>query len=86
MARENGTQVRVNAIAPGLVNTAFLTGGTGRDKVFDGVDSDYYGKLVPMKRMAEAHDMTGPILFLLGNASGFVNGETLIVDGGMYVQ
>ena len=86
MARENGTQVRVNAIAPGLTNTAFITGGTGREKVFDGVDPEYFSKLVPMKRMAEAQDMTGPILFLLGKASGFVNGETLIVDGGMYVQ
>lgn len=86
MARENGALVRVNAIAPGLANTAFLTGGTGRDKLFDGIDPDYYGKLVPMKRIAEADDMTGPILFLLGKASGFVNGETLIVDGGMYVQ
>lgn len=86
MARENGEHVRVNAIAPGLSNTAFLTGGTGRDKLFDGIDPEYYGKMVPMKRMAEAEDMTGPILFLLGKASAFVNGETLIVDGGMYVQ
>ncbi len=86
MARENGAKVRVNAIAPGLANTAFLTGGTGRDKLFDGIDPEYYGNLVPMKRMAEAHDMIGPMLFLLGKASGFVNGETLIVDGGMYVQ
>lgn len=86
MARENGSRVRVNAIAPGLSNTAFLTGGTGRDKIFDGVDADYYGKMVPMKRMAEPEDMTGPILFLLGKASGYINGETLIVDGGMYVQ
>ena len=30
--------------------------------------------------------MTGPILFLLGPASGFVNGEMLIVDGGVYTQ
>ena len=86
MARENGAELRVNAIAPGLTNTAFINGGTGREKVFDSIDPDYYGKLIPMKRMAEPEDMTGPILFLLGKASGFVNGETLIVDGGLYVQ
>jgi NAD(P)-dependent dehydrogenase (short-subunit alcohol dehydrogenase family) len=36
--------------------------------------------------MAQPVDMVGPILFLLGAASGFVNGETLIADGGVYVQ
>lgn len=86
LARENAPVVRVNAVAPGLTNTAFLTGGTGRERVFDGINGDSYAKRVPMKRMAEPIDMTGPILFLLGPASGFVNGETLMVDGGVYVQ
>jgi 3-oxoacyl-[acyl-carrier protein] reductase len=86
MARENAPAVRVNAVAPGLTNTAFLVGGTGRDKVFEGIPEAVYAKRVPMKRMAQPQDMTGPILFLLGPASAFVNGETLIVDGGVYVQ
>jgi len=86
LARENAPVVRVNAVAPGLTNTNFLVGGTGRDKIFDGISPDYYAKLVPMKRMAEPQDMTGPIMFLLGQASGFVNGEMLIVDGGVYTQ
>ncbi len=86
MARENAPTVRVNAVAPGLTNTAFLVGGTGRDKIFAGIAEEVYAKRVPMKRMAQPVDMAGPILFLLGAASGFVNGETLIVDGGVYVQ
>lgn len=86
LARENAPVVRVNAVAPGLTNTAFLTGGTGREKIFDGIDAVMYGKRVPMKRMAEPQDMSGPILFLLGPASAFVNGEMLIVDGGVYTQ
>lgn len=86
LARENAPVVRVNSVAPGLTNTNFLVGGTGRDKIFDGISPDYYAKLVPMKRMAEPQDMTGPIMFLLGQASGFVNGEMLIVDGGAYTQ
>ncbi|MGA1288785.1 MAG: SDR family NAD(P)-dependent oxidoreductase [Rubrivivax sp.] len=86
MARENAPRVRVNAVAPGLTNTAFLLGGTGREQIFDGIAQEVYAKRVPMKRMAQPQDMTGPILFLLGAASGFVNGETLIVDGGVYVQ
>lgn len=86
LARENAPRVRVNSVAPGLTNTAFLTGGTGREKIFDGVPEEMYAKRVPMKRMAQPLDMTGPILFLLGPASSFVNGEMLIVDGGVYTQ
>lgn len=86
LARENAPVVRVNAVAPGLTNTAFLTGGTGREKVFEGIEESAYAGRVPMKRMAQPQDMTGPILFLLGPASAFVNGEMLIVDGGVYTQ
>lgn len=86
LARENAPHVRVNAVAPGLTNTAFLTGGTGREKIFEGIPEEVYAKRVPMKRMAQPQDMAGPILFLLGAASGFVNGEMLIVDGGVYTQ
>ena len=38
------------------------------------------------QRMAQPQDMTGPILFLLGPAASFINGEMLIVDGGVYTQ
>ncbi|MBM3352578.1 MAG: SDR family oxidoreductase [Betaproteobacteria bacterium] len=86
LARENAPTVRVNGVAPGLTNTAFLTGGTGREKIFEGIPEAVYAKRVPMKRVAHPQDMAGPILFLLGGASSFVNGETLIVDGGVYTQ
>ena len=86
MARENAPHIRCNAVAPGLTDTPFLVGGTGREPIFEGIDPARYAPRVPMKRMAEASDITGPILFLLGPASGFINGETLIVDGGVYVQ
>ena len=86
MARENAPHIRCNALAPGLTDTPFLLGGTGREQIFEGIDPSRYAPKVPMKRMASASDMTGPILFLLGPASGFINGETLIVDGGVYVQ
>lgn len=86
LARENAPAVRVNAIAPGLTQTAFLQGGTGRERIFEGIPEQAYAGQVPMKRMAQPADMCGPLMFLLGPASGFINGETLIVDGGVYVQ
>ena len=86
LARENAPRVRVNAVAPGLTKTAFLTGGTGREKIFEGIPEEVYAKRVPIKRMAQPQDMAGPILLLLGAALAFVNGEMLIVDGGVYTQ
>ena len=86
LARENAPRVRVNAIAPGLTDTAFLQGGTGRPAVFEAMDPQRYGERVPLGRVAVAEDMVGPILFLLGDASRYVNGETMIVDGGVYTQ
>lgn len=86
LARENAPLVRVNAVAPGLTDTAFLTGGTGRPQVFDKFDPDLYAKRVPMKRVAVPDDMAGPIMFLLGPASRFINGETISVDGGAYLR
>lgn len=86
LARENAPQVRVNAIAPGLTDTAFLQGGTGRPVEFDAMDPQRYASRVPLRRIAIPDDMVGPILFLLGDASRYVNGETLIVDGGVYTQ
>lgn len=86
LARENAPAVRVNALAPGLTQTAFLQGGTGRDRIFQGIKEEDYAALVPMKRMAQPQDMCGPMMFLLGPASGFINGEMMIVDGGVYVQ
>jgi len=86
LARENAPRVRVNAIAPGLTDTAFLQGGTGRPAVFEAMDPQRYAARVPLGRVAVAEDMVGPILFLLGDASRYVNGETMIVDGGVYTQ
>ena len=72
LAQENAPVVRVNALAPGLTDTAFLQGGTGREAVFEAMDPALYGKRVPLGRVAVAEDMVGPLLFLLGPASRYV--------------
>jgi 3-oxoacyl-[acyl-carrier protein] reductase len=40
-------------------------------------------KTVPLARMAQPEDVVGPVLFLLGPASGYVTGQTLHVNGGL---
>jgi len=82
IARENAPAIRCNAVAPGGINTPFLTGGTGRTPVSRRLDEEAYLKLVPMGRMGEAEDVAGPILFLLSDAARYMTGQVLYIDGG----
>ncbi len=86
-AHEGAPTVRVNAVAPGLVDTAFLRGGTGRsDENGESVVSlDAYRNAIPMKRLAYPDDVVGPIRFLLGPDSAYMTGQVLWVNGGGYM-
>ena len=83
LAQENAPWLRVNAVAPGAVDTPFLRGGTGRVPSEGRFDRDAYIATVPLARMAEADDVVGPILFLLGPAARYMTGQTLNVNGGL---
>lgn len=86
-ALENAPRVRFNAVAPGLVDTSFLRGGTGRsaeDKEAI-VNLEAYSKATPMQRLALPDDVVGPIEFLLSPASSFMTGQVLWVNGGGYM-
>ena len=84
LAVECAPAVRVNAIAPTAVDTAFLRGGTGRsdERAASQVDLGTYAKAIPLGRVGTPEDVVGPILFLLGPAARYMTGQTLHINGG----
>ena len=72
------TNIRVNAIAPGLVNTRLAAGIVNNEDLVERV----VGR-TPLGRYAEPEEIAGAALFLASDAASFVTGHTLVVDGGM---
>jgi len=86
LAVENAPWLRVNAVAPSAVDTAFLRGGTGRSQTNTlPMDLDEYERAVPLGRIAVPEDVVGPTLFLLGPAAGYMTGQILHVNGGLFM-
>lgn len=85
LATEWAPDIRVNGIAPGVIETPFLSGGTGRAPKSTGLDLARFLGGVPLGRLGKAADIAGPILFLLGDAAAYITGQTLHVNGGSYM-
>ncbi|MFT3851334.1 MAG: glucose 1-dehydrogenase [Ilumatobacteraceae bacterium] len=72
--------VRVNAIAPGWFSTDMTK------PMFDEADGvSWIARQTPMGRHGRAHELDGALLFLASDASSFMTGQTLIVDGGLTI-
>ncbi len=68
--------VRVNAVCPGFIQTAIM------DDVSQEIQ-DYITKVrVPMKRIGTPEEVAESIVWLLSDASSYVNGDNLLLDGG----
>jgi NAD(P)-dependent dehydrogenase (short-subunit alcohol dehydrogenase family) len=82
LAIEWATQgVTVNTICPGPFSTAM-----NKILIDDPVKSAEMVSRIPMGRWAEMHEITGAVLFLASDASSFVTGSSLFVDGGWTAQ
>jgi NAD(P)-dependent dehydrogenase (short-subunit alcohol dehydrogenase family) len=77
-ARECGEHgIRCNAILPGLIRTKFAGA-----LLADEQQLQHYLGTNPLRRVGEPVDIAGAALFLASDASAYVTGEFLVVDGG----
>ncbi|MBW2203902.1 MAG: glucose 1-dehydrogenase [Deltaproteobacteria bacterium] len=69
--------IHVNSIAPGYFATPLA-----RDRLSNKEVLDKILLFTPLKKIGEARDIIGPLLFLASDASDFITGQTIFVDGG----
>ncbi|MGB5750332.1 MAG: SDR family oxidoreductase [Desulfobacterales bacterium] len=69
--------IQVNAVAPGMVRTKFSEPFWSNSEIYEQIV-----KTIPLGRIAETADVAQAVLFLCSEASNFITGQTLMVDGG----
>jgi len=70
--------ININCISPGFIKTAMT------DKIDDKFKETIISK-IPSARLGEPDDIANAVLFLTSSQSDYINGETLHVNGGMYM-
>ncbi len=77
-AVQNAPNIRFNALAPGLIHTRLT------DEVAQSEEATaHVARNIPMREMGKPEDCVGTALFLLGEDSAYITGETIFVDGGI---
>jgi 2-deoxy-D-gluconate 3-dehydrogenase len=69
--------IQVNAVAPGMVRTKFSEPFWSNSEFYEQIV-----KAIPMGRIAEPAEVARAVLFLCSEASDFITGQTLMIDGG----
>ncbi|MBZ4653412.1 MAG: hypothetical protein JG781_751 [Peptococcaceae bacterium] len=69
--------IQVNALCPGYVMTAINEKELSQEKIHN-----YIVGKIPMRRIGEVPDMMGAVVFLASEASNYMTGQTLVIDGG----
>jgi 3-oxoacyl-[acyl-carrier protein] reductase len=74
--------VRVNAVAPGYIDTGVLRAGVDAGTL----DVRAIVQRIPAARLAQADEIASVVEFLASDAASYINGQTLYVDGGFMVD
>ncbi len=70
--------VRVNCIAPGLVKTDFARALWENEDLLKRRTAT-----TPLRRIGEPHEIAGAVVYLASDASSFMTGQTIVIDGGV---
>jgi len=68
--------IRVNAVAPGLIDTAQPRGNWSEEEI------QGFGRTVPLGRVGQVDDLTALVVLLAGEGSSYITGQTIHVNGG----
>lgn len=79
LASEMAPGVRANSIAPAVVKTKFAAA------LYEGREEEA-AAAYPMKRLGVPEDVAGAAAFLLSDQSGWITGQTLVIDGGIFLN
>lgn len=71
-----GRGIRVNSISPGYIMTPMISGPEWADKIRG------FSEQTPMARLGTPDDLVGPVVFLASDASAYMTGTDLLVEGG----
>jgi NAD(P)-dependent dehydrogenase (short-subunit alcohol dehydrogenase family) len=78
LARDLGKHnIRANAIAPTIIKTPMTQGMTDNPQA-----AAAEAARIPLGRLGEVEDIVGPAIFLASDASSYISGDTIVVDGG----
>ena len=72
--------IRCNSVCPGMVNTSLIKGGAVSEEQHQEDMKKY-----PLKRYGEPEDIAYGIIYLLSDASSWVTGHSLVIDGGVTI-
>jgi 3-oxoacyl-[acyl-carrier protein] reductase len=79
IAKEYGERgIRANAVAPGFINTKMT-------EVLDSKYKEEMLKAIPLKKYGEPIDVARTVYFLLSECGGYITGEVINVNGGLYM-
>ena len=82
LAYELGSSnIRVNAVAPGLVDTRFAAAIVKNETLVGEVV-----RKTPLGRYGRPDEIAGGVLYLASDAASFLTGHTLVIDGGMTIS
>jgi NAD(P)-dependent dehydrogenase (short-subunit alcohol dehydrogenase family) len=84
MALDFAPEIRTNCVCPGFVRIENSEGRRTPEEVEEWVKGIAAG--YPMKRVATTEDIANLVLFLLSDESSFINGESIVIDGGKSVD